>query len=58
MFRNQRDTSMYEAMKAFVTETSLVKFSVIKIQQNFSLANLSAIRDVATSMYFRPAWQY
>jgi hypothetical protein len=27
--------AMYEAVKALITETSLIKFSIITIQQNF-----------------------
>jgi hypothetical protein len=35
MVGNQR--AMYEVVKALITETSIVKFSVITIQQNFIL---------------------
>jgi hypothetical protein len=34
---------MYEAMKALITETSLVRFSIITIQQNFILLPMRSL---------------
>jgi hypothetical protein len=43
---------MHEAVRALITETALVKFSVTTIQQNFILLPTYVVYE----MYLKPIW--